>query len=48
MISNNEVDFIINDIFMTDQLWHPNLFHMTNALNGNHKMNFFIRKEKIK
>lgn len=48
MISNNEVDFIINSISMTDKLWHPNLFHMTNALKGDHKINFLIKKQRIK
>ena len=40
MISNNQLDYIIDEISMTDQLWHPNKFLMTNALNGNYKVNF--------
>ena len=48
MISNNEVDFIIDSISMIDKLWHPNLFHKTNALSGDHKINFLIKKQRIK
>lgn len=48
LMVNNQIDFIINDILMTDQLFQSNLFLMTKSLNGDHKVNFMIRKQTKK
>ena len=48
MLVNNQIDYIINDIYMDSTLWHPNgIIAMTTALDDNYKINFVTKKHKI-
>ena len=48
MLVNNQVDYIIDDIYMNKTLWHPNgLIAMTTSLDDNYKINFLTKKYKI-
>lgn len=48
MILNNQVDYVINNIFMTEDLWLPQLISMTNALKENYVISFFYEKASNK
>ena len=48
MLVNNQVDYIIDNIYMNETLWHPNgLIAMTTSLDDNYKINFLTKKYKI-
>ena len=48
MLVNDKVDYIINDIYMNETLWHPNgIIAMTTALDDSYKINFLTKKYKI-
>ena len=48
MLANDQVDYIINDIYINETLWHPNGMNaMTTALDDNYKINFLTKKYKI-
>ena len=47
MLVNDQADYIINDIYMNETLWHPNgMIAMTTALDDNYKINFLTKKYK--
>ena len=48
MLVDDQVDYIINDIYMSETLWHLNeMIAMTTALDDNYKINFLTKKYKI-
>lgn len=47
MLVNDQVDYIINNIYINESLWHPNTIAMTTALDDNYKINFLTKKYKI-
>ena len=47
MISNNQVDYVINDMFMND-IWYPNLIVTSTALKENYGISFLMMKETIR
>ena len=48
MLVNDKVDYIINDVYMDETLWHPNgMIAMSTALDDNYKINFLTKKYKI-
>lgn len=48
MLINDEIDYIIDDIYMNETLWRPNGFiAMTTSLDDNYKINFLTKKHKI-
>ena len=44
MIANNQVDYVINDMFMND-IWYPNLIVTSTALKENYGISFLMLKE---
>ena len=44
MIANNQVDYVINDMFMND-IWYPNLIVTSTALKENYGISFFMKKQ---
>ena len=45
MILNNQVDYVIDNIFMTEDLWLPEFINMTNALKENYGISFLMKKQ---
>ena len=48
MISNNQIDYITNEVLVTENIWHPNLYQLSTGLFNNHAINFIVRKQIIK
>ena len=48
MFSENQIDYIINDIYITENIWNPNLYQMSTALFNGNTINFIVRKQVIK
>ena len=48
MINKNEVDFIINDVITTKNIWNPKLYQMSTALFDDYTINFVLKKHIIK
>ena len=48
MISENAIDFIQNPIFITKNIWNPNLYQLSTGLVDDYTMNFALRKQTIK
>ena len=48
MINNNEVDYIINDVITTENIWNPKLYQMSTALFDDYTINFLYKKYIIK
>ena len=48
MISNNKVDFIINEVITTENIWNPKLYQMSTALLDEYTINFVFQKQIIK
>ena len=46
MMDNNQVDYIVDKVITNEMLWNPNLILTTT--NGNHEINFLLRKKRIK
>ena len=44
MITNNQVDYLINNMFMND-IWYPNLIVTSTALKENYGISFSIKKQ---
>ena len=44
MIANDQVDYVINDIFM-NEIWYPNLIATSNALKDNYGISFLVKKQ---
>ena len=45
MIANNQVDYVTNDIFLNENLWHPELIDMSFALEDSYAINFVFKKQ---
>ena len=48
MFQENQIDYIINDIYITENIWNPNLYQMSTALFNGNTINFIVRKQEIK
>ena len=44
MVSNDQVDYVINNIFMND-IWYPNLIVTSTALKENYGISFLMKKQ---
>ena len=48
MIQNNQVDFVAENVFMTEKLFHPDLAVFSNQLEHNFGINFVLKKKTIR
>ena len=48
MISDNQVDYIFNEVLITKNIWNPNLYELSTALFDDYTINFLVRKQLIK
>ena len=45
MSANNQIDYVINDIYLSDNLWHPEMIDMSIALKQSYAVNFIVKKQ---
>ena len=45
MIANDEVDYVINDIYLSENLWHPEMIDMSTAIDQSYAINFIVKKQ---
>ena len=48
MIINDEIDYTANYVFVTENIWNPNLYQLSTALFDDYTINFFVKKQLIK
>ena len=48
MIINNEIDYTANYVFVTENIWNPNLYQLSTAMFDDYTINFFVKKQLIK
>ena len=48
MISNDQVDYIFNEVLTTKNIWNPNLYELSTALFDDYTINFLVRKQYMK
>ena len=48
MIVNNQVDYVVNNLFMNKELWHPESIVMTHILDELYAINFLMKKQSIR
>ena len=45
MIANNQVDYVTNDIFLSENLWNHEMIEMSTALEESYAVNFIVKKQ---
>ena len=48
MIQNNQVDFVAENVLMTQNLSHPDIISVSTALDHNYGINFVLKKKTIR
>ena len=48
MMVNNQVDYVVNNAFMSKDLWQPESIVMTHALDELYAINFLMKKQSIR
>ena len=48
MIQDNQVDFVVENVFMTQNLSHPDIILVSTALDHNFGINFVLKKKTIR
>ena len=45
MIANNQIDYVMNDIYLIKNLWNPEIIEMSTALEQSYPINFIVKKQ---
>ena len=45
MIANNQVDYVTSDIYLSENLWHPEMIDISTALEQSNAINFIVKKQ---
>ena len=47
MIANNQVDYVTNDIYLSENLWNPKMIALSSAIDQSYAISFITKKESI-
>ena len=45
MIANNQVDYVSNRFYLSENLWHPEMIGISSALGQSYAINFIVKKK---
>ena len=45
MIANNQVDYVINDIYLSKDLWNPEMIALSTAIDQSYAITFLVKKQ---
>ena len=47
MIANNQVDYVTNDIYLSENLWYPEMIAVSSAIDQSYAISFVTKKKSI-